>query len=204
MYNYDKKELLEFFYKYIYDYNFEELEDSRHFLGMGISRCAFYFPEEYSDIVFKLGIGDDGDVGEGWYAFEQEEENYQLALENNFARYFAPIEYLGTVRLCNIDEDIQLFIQPRVVETFGESKNSRKGAFKKEHKILSSLYNSGSVSGSVSLSDKVSACFIRKYGIEEFFTLSHFISCVCRLDDLHCQNWGILESGDMIIIDYAM
>lgn len=215
MFGYDRNELLTFAKQNIGCYTVEEIQRqyTQNDIGQGISRTTFYF-DEYPDIVFKIGIGDDDDCAD--YAFEEEESVYYDAMEHGVEKYFAELECIGSIELsyeyedwANEDSDevvwklgtrdYSIYIQPKadftVSHFFGQ--HCEEHSFKKERRIAE--YSGGSVA----LDTEASALFIRRHGIEEFTRLSNFFENVRYLDDLHNSNWALLD-GNMVIIDYAM
>lgn len=189
------------------------------FLGQGISRTTLNF-SKYPNIVFKVCIGEDGEVC--YDAGEAEENRWHSAIEEGVAPYFAETEYLCNIKLygntweedgCgDVIEDIDysrsyevpVYIQSRVDEVWCESdiNNSlyhSKNSLLREKKIFDNLEEWIS---DVDNDRLFSALFIRKYGVSEYKKLAQFIVDY-EIEDLHGANWGI-KDGDLVIIDYAM
>lgn len=193
--------------------------DFAGFIGQGISRTTFSF-SKYPDIVFKVCVGEDGEVC--YNAGETEENRWHCAIEEGVAPYFAETKYLCNIKLYgntweedeygdmvdSIDYscsyDVPVYIQSRVDEIWCESdmENSlyqSDNCLFREKKIFDNL--DGWISD-VDNDKLFSALFIRKYGISEYKKLAKFIEHY-DIADLHGANWGIKEN-ELVIIDYAM
>ena len=217
MYGYDNKELLEFINEKIGDYSVSDIMwGNMDYLGQGISRTVFYY-REYPDIVFKIGIGEDG-VDED--TFYNELGNYELAIEEGFAEFFAPLEPIGTICLsderdydcydCDNERDTEeyfsdftIYIQPRIdcllVDMY---EDFQKGSFQRESSVVQALDDMDDYCRPAD-SDDASGYFLRKYGVETYRAFGAFVRNRLCLDALHNQNWA-MKDGDMILIDYAM
>ena len=218
MFDYDKGELLKFAKENIGCYTVNDIVDryTNNDIGQGISRTTFWF-NEYPDIVFKIAIGEDDDYAE--YTFEDEESIQSEAVGHGLEKYFAELECIGSIKLDyeyedytdeDSDEvvwrvdtrDYYIYIQPKadctVSEFFGCHCRYEKNSLKKEQHIVESIQHYG-----VALNTEVSALFIRRHGVEEYCRLCNFFENVHYLDDLHNNNWALLD-GNMFIIDYAM
>lgn len=242
MYGYDNKELLNYFAQELSDYSVYEVQcgDPCGFIGQGISRTVFYYPK-YRNIVFKIGIGEDG-LDEN--TFYNEEKIYDDAVEEGLAHFFAPLECIGKIWLHDDEPDsyeeeddcywswyekqyhklpddirkvndnryercFNVYIQPCVGRTASDMDNDfAPKSFKKELKVVNSLRGKKDKYGvfehpMVARSSWTASCILRKYGIKEYRHLAKFIEEHC-LRDLHNNNWGVEESGELVIIDYAM
>lgn len=223
MYGYDMKEL-EFFIKDKIGEGLSIASFSNRaynlpgYLGQGISRTTLSF-SKYPNIVFKVCVGEDGEVcyGEG----ETEENRWHCAIEEGVAPYFAETKYLCHIKLYGntweveygdiIDDidysrsyEVPVYIQSKVDEIWCESdiNNSlyhSKNSLLREKKISDNLEEWIS---DVDNDRVFSALFIRKYGVAEYKKLAKFIEDH-YIEDLHGANWGIKEN-DLVIIDYAM
>lgn len=221
MYGYNREELYGFIQEKLEGYTVRNIQsrDIPGWLGQGISRTVLQF-EEYPDIVFKIGVGEE-DFGTD--AFETEETIYDKAMEDGFAHYLMPIERIGAIELdyCydrwseetdeygeyySIEEHeqvmIDIYIQPRIDYTFAEKTGVFKGnSLKREKSIIKYICEEEDI---FALGyTELSAYFIRKYGVEEYLKVSHYLCDTLKLDDLHNNNWAI-KDGDLVLIDYAM
>ena len=175
------------------------------YLGQGISRTTLSF-SKYPNIVFKICVGEDGEVC--YDAGETEEVRWHCAIEEEVAPYFAETEYLCNIKLygnnCSYSYDVPVYIQARVDATWEDSEfqeilYTSKRTLRKEKKMFDNIETYISDVGD----DRVfSALFIRKYGIKGYEKLAQFIEDY-EIEDLHSANWGIKEN-DLVIIDYAM
>lgn len=220
MYGYNKTELYDFIQEKLTGCTVGRIQsqDVSGFVGQGISRTVLQF-KEYPDIVFKIGVGEE-DFGAD--AFECEESIYSQAMEDGFAHYLMPIEYIGAIELDNWydtwnEEDeygelysvekceqvmIDIYIQPKIDYTFSQKTGVFEiGSLKREKSIAkhiretTDMYPLGY--------RELSAYFIRKYGIDEYIKVSHYLCKTLGLDDLHNNNWAI-KDGELVLIDYAM
>lgn len=224
MYGYDMKELENFIEDKIGEgLSIRTLSERAYklpgYLGQGISRTTFSF-SKYPNIVFKVCVGEDGEIC--YDAGEAEENRWNCAIDEEVAPYFAETEYLCDIKVygntweedeCGdvIDDidysrsyEIPVYIQSKVDETWEESDINdslyqSKNTLLREKKIYDNLERWIS---DVDNDRLFSALFIRKYGIEEYKKLAKFIACH-GIEDLHGANWGV-KDGDLIIIDYAM
>ena len=156
------------------------------FLGQGISRTTFSF-SKYPNIVFKVCVGEDGEVC--YDAGEAEENRWHYAIEEGVAPYFAETEYLCRIKLYGNtwEEDeygdtadyidysqsyeVPVYIQAKVDDIWCDSEMSEtlytsKNALQKEKKIYSVLETYISDADD---DEAFSALFIRKYGIKEYY-----------------------------------
>lgn len=211
MFNYDKKELLNFFSNKLNNMSIQKIQycDSYDIIGQGISRTVFYY-EEYPDIVFKIGIGSDGVQEE--QAFNEEIYNYKKACDNGLEEYFLGLELLGRVTIYSEEEywseeeeiykkepyEYDVYIQKKVDYTAEIFLGDYEVDLSEE---ISYLYDNEITE--VSSDELVSALFLKKTGIDEYRRLSDFVHKILCLDDLHEGNWGLCGE-DMVIIDYAM
>lgn len=189
------------------------------YLGQGISRTTFSF-SKYPNIVFKICVGEDGEVC--YDAGETEEDRWHYAIEEEVAPYFAETEYLCNIKLYgntweedeygdvidgidySYSYEVPVYIQSKVDEIWCESDINKslyqsKTSLLREKKIFENL--DGWISD-VDNDRLFSALFIRKYGVSEYKKLAKFIEDH-YIEDLHGANWGIKEN-DLVIIDYAM
>lgn len=221
MYGYNKKDLYNFIQEKLEGYTVGNIQsrDVPGWLGQGISRTVLQF-KEYPDIVFKIGVGEE-DFGTD--AFETEETIYYKAMEDGFAHYLMPIEYIGAIELdywydrwseeadeygeyYSIEEReqvmIDIYIQPRIDYTFSQKTGVFEiGSLKREKSIAKHICETEDI---FALGYReLSAYFIRKYGVEEYIKVSHYLCDTLKLDDLHNNNWAI-KDGDLVLIDYAM
>lgn len=224
MYGYDMKELEIFIKNEIGEgLSITSFSDRAYnlagFLGQGISRTTLSF-SKYPNIVFKVCVGEDGEVC--YDAGEAEENRWNCAIEEGVAPYFAETEYLCNIKLYGNtwEEDecgdvidgidysrfyeVPVYIQSKVDEVWCESDINdflyhSKNSLLKEKKISDNL--EGWISD-VDNDRLFSALFIRKYGVAEYKKLAKFIEHH-YIEDLHGANWGIKEN-DLVIIDYAM
>lgn len=224
MYGYDMKELETFIKEKIGEgLSIASFSDRAYnlagFLGQGISRTTFSF-SKYPNIVFKVCVGEDGDIC--IEDAEREAERWERAVEEDVAPYFAETEYLCDIKLYGNDWErdeygdivdyidysqsykVPVYIQSRVDDVWCDSEISEKlysskNALQKEKKIYNNLE---AYISDVDDDETFSALFIRKYGIKEYKKLAEFIEYYC-IDDLHGANWGV-KDNDLVIIDYAM
>lgn len=225
MYGYDMKELEIFIKDKIGEgLSIRTLSERAYglpgYLGQGISRTTFSF-SKYPNIVFKVCVGEDGEIC--CDAGETEANRWNCAIDEEVAPYFAETEYLCDIEVygntweedeCEdvIDDigyscsyKIPVYIQSKVDETWEESEVENflyhsKNSLLREKKIFDNLekYWISDIGD-----DRLfSSLFIRKYGIEEYKKLAKFIA-YHGIEDLHGANWGV-KDGDLVIIDYAM
>lgn len=226
MYGYDMKELREFIIDVFSQCSVsvgkfcERAYNLPGYLGQGISRTAFTF-REYPNIVFKVCIGEDGDIC--CDDAEREAYRWECAVDEDVAYYFAETEYLCDIKVYgdtweedeygedhyvidyNHIYDIPVYIQSRVDSTWYDSsmkwelEDQPKTILSREKKIYDNLEEWIS---DVDNDRLFSALFIRKYGVNEYIRLANFIRDY-DITDLHSSNWGVKE-GDLVILDYAM
>jgi hypothetical protein len=225
MYGYDMKELEIFIKDKIGEgLSIASFSDRAYnlagFLGQGISRTTLSF-SKYPNIVFKVCVGEDGEVC--YDAGEAEENRWNCAIEEGVAPYFAETEYLCNIKLYGNtweEEDeygdivdgidysrsyeVPVYIQSRVDEVWCESDindalHQSKNSLLREKKIYDSLEEEIS---DVDNDRLFAALFIRKNGVAEYKKLAKFIEDH-YIEDLHGANWGVKE-GNLVIIDYAM
>lgn len=242
MYGYDNKELLNYFAKELSGYSIYEVQcgDPCGFIGQGISRTVFHY-SRYGDIVFKIGIGDDGCDENTFY---DEERVYYEATEEGLAHFFAPLECIGqiwlhddepdpddeengcywnwyekeynrlpdTIRKVNDDRYercFNVYIQPCVATTASSMNDDfDPKSFKRELKVVNALRGEKGEWGRfehpmAARSSWMASYILRKYGIKEYSRLVKFLE-EQRIIDLHNDNWAVEESGELVIIDYAM
>lgn len=221
MYGYNREDLYGFIQEKLEGYTVGRIQsqDVSGFVGQGISRTVLQF-EEYPDIVFKIGVGEE-DFGTD--AFETEETIYVQAIEDGFAHYLMPIEHIGAIELDYWYDDwseepdeygehysiekceqvmIDIYIQPRIDYTFSEKTGVFKGNSLKREKSIAKHIRETTDMYPLGYRE-LSAYFIRKYGVKEYIKVSHYLCDTLRLDDLHNSNWAI-KDGDLVLIDYAM
>lgn len=102
-----------------------------------------------------------------------------------------------------------VYIQPCIATTVSDMDNEfAHNSFKKELKIVNSLRGKQDKWGRfehsmAARSSWLASYILRKYGIKEYSRLVKFIE-EHHLEDLHSGNWAVEESGELVIIDYAM
>ena len=242
MYGYDNKELLNYFAQELSGYSVYEVQcgDLCDCVGQGISRTVFHY-SKYEDIVFKIGIGDDGYDENTFY---DEERTYYEAVEEGLAHFFAPLECIGQIWLLDDEPDpddeengcywgwyekeynmlpdtirkvsndryercFNVYIQPCIATTASSLYDDfDPKSFKRGLKAVNSLRGKQDEWGGfkhpmTAHSSQLASYILRKYGINEYRRLVNFIEAH-HIDDLHNDNWGVEESGELVIIDYAM
>jgi hypothetical protein len=225
MYGYDMKELEIFIKNEIGEgLSITSFSDRAYnlagFLGQGISRTTLSF-SKYPNIVFKVCVGEDGEVC--YDAGEAEENRWNCAIEEGVAPYFAETEYLCNIKLYgntweeedeygdvidgidySCSYEVPVYIQSRVDEVWCES-DINDALYQSKNCLLREKKISDNLEGWISDVDNdrlFSALFIRKYGVAEYKKLAKFIE-QHYIEDLHGANWGVKE-GNLVIIDYAM
>ena len=234
MYGYDNKELLNYFAQELSGYSVYEVQcgDPCGFIGQGISRTVFHY-SKYEDIVFKIAIGEDGFdentfydeeriydeaveedlahffaplecIGEIW--LHDDETDHWNWYEKEYNRLPDDIRKVSDDRY---ERCFNVYIQPCIATTASSLYDDfDPKSFKRELKIVNSLRGKQDEWGGfkhpmTARSSQLASYILRKYGINEYRRLVNFIE-EHRLDDLHNDNWAVEESGELVIIDYAM
>ena len=234
MYGYDNKELLNYFAQELSGYSVCEVQcgDPCGFVGQGISRTVFHY-SRYEDIVFKIAIGEDG-IDENTFCDEERiydeaaEEDLahffaplecigEIWLHDDDTYYWNGYEeewnklpdYIRKVSDDRYERCFSVYIQPCVATTASDmNDNFAPNSFKRELKVVNSLREENESEGRfehpmAARSSWLASYILRKYGIKEYNRLVKFIE-EHNLIDLHAGNWAVEESGELVIIDYAM